>query len=374
VPVSPSLLDLLSDSVRNDSQVRHFGPGQVIVREGDRGGEAYILLSGRCEVSVHGDILNHVEPGELFGEVACLESGPRTATVRAEKDSDLLELSADVLRGEFLRCPAFLDRFLRDIAHRVRAISAREMNARDEHRNLRRVLERLQPTLEPFANHPVLSVDARWRPLSYASGDYYDILELSPTRLLFALGDVMGHGAATTPILAMIRGQLHEWVAPDCHPDALLARLHAHIRRHAQANVFMTLTLMSLDLDSLEIELSVAGPPAPLLYRDGACNPMTGSCGWTLGYPFDDVTYELQRRTLNRGDIVVFYTDGLSEAALAATAICDTRETEALSAIVCDVATGGNERMASRIFATLESGPASSLFSDDATALTLRIR
>jgi serine phosphatase RsbU (regulator of sigma subunit) len=86
------------------------------------------------------------------------------------------------------------------------------------------------------------------------------------------------------------------------------------------------------------------------------------------------VTYELQRRTLNRGDIVVFYTDGLSEAALAATAICDTRETEALSAIVCDVATGGNERMASRIFAALESGPASSLFSDDATAFTLRIR
>lgn len=371
---SPGLLELLSEAVRSDSQIRRFAAGQVIVREGDRGSEAYILLAGRCEVSVHGDVVNHIEPGELFGEVGCLESGPRTATVRSEQDSELLELSADVLRGEFLRCPAFLDRFLRDITRRLRDISAREVLARDEHRNLRRVLERLQPSLDPFVNHPVLSIDARWRPLSYASGDYYDILEVSPARFLFALGDVMGHGAATTPILAMIRGQLHEWATADCHPDELLARLHRHIRRHAQANVFMTLTLMTLDLATLAVELSIAGPPAPLLFRGGTCAPMTGTFGWTLGYPFDEMAYDLHRFTLQQGDVVVFYTDGLSEATVAAASNVDARETEALSALVCEVAAAGADRIAARLFEKLESTPNASIFNDDATALALCIR
>ena len=79
--------------------------------------------------------------------------------------------------------------------HRVRDISRRETSARDEHRELRRVLEGLQPSLDRFERHPRLSVEVRWEPLTFASGDYYDVLELSPTRFLFALGDVLGHGA-----------------------------------------------------------------------------------------------------------------------------------------------------------------------------------
>ena len=81
-------MDLLSPPVRERCRIRRFAPGDVVVHEGEAGGSAFILVSGHCEVTVHGETLNLIHPGELFGEIACLEAGTRTATVRAAVESD----------------------------------------------------------------------------------------------------------------------------------------------------------------------------------------------------------------------------------------------------------------------------------------------
>jgi CRP-like cAMP-binding protein len=212
------LIDLLSPKVRARSPRRQVRAGDSIVTEGEFGASVFILLDGGCEVSVHGDVLSQVTAGEVFGEIACLEQGTRTATVRAVVDSWVMEITAGDLRAELRRSPMLLDRFLRGMAGRVRDISRREASARDEHRQLRGVLETLQPSLDRFKDHPALSIEVLWRPLSFASGDYYDVLELSPSHFLFVLGDVMGHGAATSPTVGMIRSQIHESASPTADP------------------------------------------------------------------------------------------------------------------------------------------------------------
>src|SRR5262245_49252437 len=216
-------VDLLGQSVRAHTWRRRFHRGDTIVREGEPGSSAFILRSGSCEVMVHEEVLGLISPGDLFGDIACLEGGTRTATIRATSTSDVLEIAGEALRIELRRSPALLDRFLRVLAHRVRDISRRETAVRDEHRDLRRVLEGLQPDLGRFNASPSLSIEVRWQPLSFASGDYYDVLELSPNRVLFAIGDVMGHGASTTPIYAMVRSQLHELASAERRPHELLA-------------------------------------------------------------------------------------------------------------------------------------------------------
>ena len=294
-PGDSKVVDLLSSPVRAASRTRRFATGEVIVHEGEPGSSAFILLSGRCDVTVHGDILNVVGPGEFFGEIACLEGGTRTATVRAAAECDALELDGAALRAELGQSPALLEKFLRVIAHRVRDISRRETTVRDEQRELRRVLESLHPSLDRFRNHASLAVEVRWEPLSFASGDYYDVLELAPTRFLFALGDVMGHGAPTAPIVGLIRGQLHESATPNSRPHALLAHLHRHMQRHGHPDVFMTLMLLLLDVESSTAEFAVAGPPSPLLCRGGRSSPLTADFGWTLGYPFGGVPFRSER-------------------------------------------------------------------------------
>jgi serine phosphatase RsbU (regulator of sigma subunit) len=368
------LLKLLSAQVRSCSRLSRFNAGAVVVREGEAGSQAYILLSGLCEVTVHGEVVNQVMPGELFGEIACLASGPRTATVRALRDSEVLELSVESLRSELRRSPAFLDRFLRDLAHRVRMISERETAAKDEHRHLRMVLERLQPSLQRFANHPSLSVEVRSEPLTFASGDYYDVLEMSPERFLFALGDVMGHGAPTTPILAMVRGQLHECATSDSRPHDLLGHLHRHMRQHGHPNVFMTMTLMMLDVRSMTAELAVAGPPCPLLLRDGICGPLTTEFGWTLGYPFEGVTYKCEQIALTHGDVVLFYTDGLTDVAADGYPDGDRLGTGGLAKVLCDVVSKGETGIPGKVFDALNSYRGGSPLEDDATAFVVRVR
>jgi len=67
---------------------RLFEPGQVIVAEGDRADAAYVIVSGRCEVSrgtgADARAIRTLEPGDVFGETALLSDEPRTATVKAQ--------------------------------------------------------------------------------------------------------------------------------------------------------------------------------------------------------------------------------------------------------------------------------------------------
>jgi serine phosphatase RsbU (regulator of sigma subunit) len=367
-------IDLLSPSVRERCSVRRFAAGDVIMREGEVGCDAFILLSGRCEVTVHGETLNLIHPGELFGEIACLEAGTRTATVRAAVESAALELAGETLRSELQRSPALLEKCLRTITHRVREISRRETTVRDEQRGLRRMLESLQPSLERFKDHPLLTVEVRWQPLSFGSGDYYDILELSSDRLLFALGDVMGHGAPTTPIVGMMRGQLHEIANAESRPHELLARLHQHMLRHGHPNVFMTLTLLTLDLNSLTAEFAMGGPPCPLLHRNGRCTPLTSQCGWTLGYPFGGVSFQSETIPIAHGDTLLFYTDGLSDATCGPDVGHDALGAAGLAAILTKACAAGGPGIADAVCAGVEQYRAGWLLEDDATAFVVSVR
>lgn len=66
--------------------------GEVLLREGCDGQEAYVLVEGAAEVTVGGLVVGGVAPGELFGEIAPLVGGPRTATVVATAASRLAVL------------------------------------------------------------------------------------------------------------------------------------------------------------------------------------------------------------------------------------------------------------------------------------------
>ena len=365
------LVNLLSPSMRSQSHIRRFSAGETIISEGEPGSNAFVLLSGECEVIVHGEVLNIIRSTELFGEIACLEGATRTATVRAASDSEVLELAGDALRAELRQSPALLENFLKAMAHRTRDISARETVVRDEQRQLRRVLERLQPSLDRFKDDPLLKIEVRWQPLTVVSGDYYDVLELAPRRFLCVLGDVMGHGAVTAPIIGMIRSQLHESAEPNSSPDQLLMHLHRHMRRHGHANIFMTLTLLIMDLDSRTADFACAGPPSPLLCRGGRSFPLTDQCGWALGYPFEDVTFDRERMNVAHGDVFLFYSDGLSDAVRGRDPDVDTQGAGTLADILTATCGARTKGFADAIFSSVAQLQTGRAFEDDATALVV---
>lgn len=110
VPVLAELSDeLLSQLAEEAGEVR-VPAGEWLLREGDRAESLYVVRSGRLEVISEGPpetLIRGLRRGEVLGELALLQAGVRTASVRARRDSDLLELGRERFEALIRDVPAF---------------------------------------------------------------------------------------------------------------------------------------------------------------------------------------------------------------------------------------------------------------------------
>jgi small-conductance mechanosensitive channel/CRP-like cAMP-binding protein len=106
-PLFSCLSDEQINSVLSQADFNHFGRGEAVIEEGADGESMFILLRGTAQVSVskNGSLIRVgvLRQGDCFGEMSLLTGEPRTATVRADKDCEVLEISkgvmAELLRG-----------------------------------------------------------------------------------------------------------------------------------------------------------------------------------------------------------------------------------------------------------------------------------
>lgn len=142
---------------------KSFAQGDVIFREGTEGNEAFRILEGRIEISIHvagqGDIpLGHLVPGDIFGEMALLDDKPRSASARAIEPTRLHVMNIEEFNDLFLRDPSALSPFLSSFFERLRNTNdllRRELESRQAHpQETHQVLETgsaiAHPTLHPL--------------------------------------------------------------------------------------------------------------------------------------------------------------------------------------------------------------------------------
>ena len=114
--------DMQLDTMLREAEFEHFGRGEAVIEEGAQGDSMFILLRGTAQVSVAKNgapiRVGVLRQGDCFGEMSLLTGEPRTATVRAEKDCEVLEISKPVM-AELLRAsPQCMEQLSALLAHR----------------------------------------------------------------------------------------------------------------------------------------------------------------------------------------------------------------------------------------------------------------
>ena len=356
--------------------VRQIDAGETLFREGDTADGAYVVLVGRCAVLEGDEQLNVLHPGELFGEIGALSSGKRSATVVALDPTELLFLSLSQLREGFAASPELFWQSLLLIVNRLRTITARQVSYRDEHKALREVQRSLLPDLSLVDTQGAFRIEALWQPCTYASGDYYDVIPLDASRHLIAIGDVMGHGAESSLMMAIARAQIRELARSFRRTDELLLNLDGYLRDNAPPKQGMSLVVSVYDRRDHVLEYSVAGHPFPLLLRqsgDGnVISELPGRPGIILALPFLlGAGYERCETELEVGDRLLFFTDGLFEVPI------DGGGTQlglaGLATLVGEVITAGKHAPLADLFARVSEADTNDTADDDRTALLLTV-
>jgi CRP/FNR family transcriptional regulator, cyclic AMP receptor protein len=104
-----------------------YNAGDVIIKEGDYADRMFILTAGRVQITIRNQLLETVEEGGVFGEMALVDAGPRGATAAAQTDCEVVPI--DARRFEFMVCqtPFFALQLMRIMCRRLRAMNARSL-------------------------------------------------------------------------------------------------------------------------------------------------------------------------------------------------------------------------------------------------------
>ncbi len=146
-------------------------------------------------------------------------------------------------------------------------------------------------------------------------GDFYDVFPQADGSWALVVGDVCGKGPAAAAVTALARYTLRAHAVAGLRPSYQLARLNdALLRQHAPGFVTVALARLERTADGARIEVAIAGHPAPILARAGGETTPLGEVGTPLGIIEHPELPEVSAE-LGPGDLLAFYTDGVTEAA-----------------------------------------------------------
>jgi sigma-B regulation protein RsbU (phosphoserine phosphatase) len=190
-----------------------------------------------------------------------------------------------------------------------------EQVARDEARMERelRAARRIQSVMLPHVPKEDFGLDLACRYVSARElgGDLYDFIRYGPQQLAILLGDVSGKGTAAALYGAVATGIIRSLAPLKLQPADLLRRLNQFVGEHKVEDRFMTALYATWQRGRRRLRIASAGQSQPLLYREGRCAklPLTG---FPMGI-FDEVSYDEWNTVLQPGEILVLYSDGMTD-------------------------------------------------------------
>jgi hypothetical protein len=191
-----------------------------------------------------------------------------------------------------------------------------ELVRREEELDIaRRVQTALLPGADPIFEG--FEVAGTCVPAHEVGGDYYDYFRFADGHFGVAVGDVSGKGVPAAFCMTLTKGFMEVAAAESRAPHVVLAHANEHLRGNLTRGTFVTMAYAVIDPESRLVTCARAGHNPPAILRDGVQPEFVSSPGTALGAADGERFAELiepQCIELRRGDALVFYTDGVTEA------------------------------------------------------------
>jgi sigma-B regulation protein RsbU (phosphoserine phosphatase) len=199
-----------------------------------------------------------------------------------------------------------------------------EQRQRQKLENELSIAHEVQQQLFPrsLPNLPGIEIEAICRPARVVSGDYYDFIRISPTRLAIALADISGKGISAALLMANVQAALRSDVLryrngqPGIHHEQIdtaeiVSHLNLHLFRNTSDERYATCFFGVYDAETRQLHYTNAGHLPPIYVCGGTVRRLeTG--GMVVGL-FNDVPFQQGAVEIEHGGMLVAYSDGLIE-------------------------------------------------------------
>lgn len=170
----------------------------------------------------------------------------------------------------------------------------------------------------PLGENPYFRLSASMTPARDVGGDFYDFFMLDQTHLAFMVADVSGKGVTAALYMMNAKTLLKNAVLALRDPAAAFSQVNAELCRHNTANMFLTAWGGVLDLETGLVTFVNAGHNSPVKVESRKSENrksayVTEKSGPVLAF-LDDIKYKPRTLSLNPGDTLFLYTDGVTES------------------------------------------------------------
>ncbi len=329
-PPPPTILIVEDDATTRKLLKRQLSVAGYEAAESENGVQAW-------------DMVGKLRPDIIISDWMMPEMDGRTLCQKIKADPVLssiyfILLSAKDLRedritgldsgaDEYLIKPCHVTEVLARVRAAQRIITLRK-ELTDKNQELEFAMRRINRELETVSaiqrsllpqdlpRFPGFSFAAWYLPSTECSGDYYDVFDLGDGRFGVIMADVSGHGTPAMVAMALARSLMHHLAPEASGPAELLMRANKMLYRHLPTSQYLTAFYAICEIETGKLHYSSAGhnPPLMVRARTGEGEYLKNCEGFPLKLVTPDAEYEDHEVSMEQGDTLLLYTDGIPEA------------------------------------------------------------
>jgi serine phosphatase RsbU (regulator of sigma subunit) len=361
VPIFDGFSDADLERLAGEVQERHLAENEELFHQGDDDLDTFVILDGALEVITYVDgeeIRLEVRlTGEIIGEMAAIDNSPRSATVRAVRDSVVAVLKLESFYKLLLSDAVLAVEMLKRGTSRLRSTSQQMITglelknaelmkayedlkaAQAELIHYNRIQEELEVAhrIQKFFLPRTIPQPEGWQVSAFnrgareIGGDFFDCITLAGGRLALIVADACGKGVPAAMFVALTRSLIRAssqapWSLYDgdfLNTDAVATGAlwftnDYTAREHGESNMFVTIFYGLLEPETGRLVYINAGHNPPLIVSpDGETVRELESSALPIGI-IEEQTYEAGEMTIGVGELLVCFSDGVTEAMNAA--------------------------------------------------------